>query len=89
MGYPVSIKDDKYERNALLFNMCFVFEKEAETESYEQIVRKMARVLRSLEVRDGKGNDGVVEMQNREGQWLICSLSNTIALVQNSPVAVG
>ncbi|KAJ3052220.1 Nitrogen permease regulator 2 [Rhizophlyctis rosea] len=50
MGYPVSIKDDKYERNALLFNMCFVFEKEAETESYEQIVRKMARVLRSLEV---------------------------------------
>ncbi|KAJ3295788.1 Nitrogen permease regulator 2 [Borealophlyctis nickersoniae] len=50
MGYPVSIQDPKYERNALLFNMCFVFEKDADAGSYEQIVRKMARVLRSLEV---------------------------------------
>ncbi|KNC99135.1 nitrogen permease regulating protein NPR2 [Spizellomyces punctatus DAOM BR117] len=50
MGYPVSIKDQKYERNALLFNLCFVFEKDANTISYEQVVRKMARVLKSLEV---------------------------------------
>ncbi|KAI9091758.1 nitrogen permease regulator 2 [Phlyctochytrium arcticum] len=50
MGYPVSIQDAKYERNALLFNLCFVFEQGRETGSYEQVVRKMARVLRSLEV---------------------------------------
>ncbi|KAJ3107571.1 Nitrogen permease regulator 2 [Phlyctochytrium planicorne] len=50
MGYPVSIEDPKYERNALLFNLCFVFDKDANTTSYEQIVKKMARVLRSLEV---------------------------------------
>lgn len=42
--------DQKYERNALLFNLCFVFEKDAATAAYEQVVRKMARVLKSLEV---------------------------------------
>ncbi|KAI8841351.1 nitrogen permease regulator 2 [Chytridium lagenaria] len=50
MGYPVSIESQKYERNALIYNLCFVFEKDADATSYEQIVRKMARVLRSLEV---------------------------------------
>ncbi|KAJ3408488.1 Nitrogen permease regulator 2 [Chytridiales sp. JEL 0842] len=49
MGYPVSIEDPKYKRNALLFNLCFVFNKGADTSSYEQVVRKVARVLRSLE----------------------------------------
>ena len=50
MGYPVSIQEEKYERNVLLFNLCFVFEKGADTESYEQVVMKVARVLKSLEV---------------------------------------
>ncbi|KAG5461578.1 MAG: nitrogen permease regulator 2-domain-containing protein, partial [Olpidium bornovanus] len=49
LGYPVSIVDRKYERNALLFNLAFVFDQDAETCSYEPVVRKMARVLRNLE----------------------------------------
>lgn len=50
MGFPVLIQGDKYERNALLFNLCFVFNKNASVISYEQIVTKIARVLQSLEV---------------------------------------
>ncbi|KAJ3322661.1 Nitrogen permease regulator 2 [Boothiomyces sp. JEL0866] len=50
MGFPVLLQDSKYERNALLFNLCFVFEKTANILSFEQIVTKIARVLRALEV---------------------------------------
>ncbi|KAJ3192249.1 Nitrogen permease regulator 2 [Irineochytrium annulatum] len=53
MGYPVSIEDPKYERNAFLFNLCFVFENSSvehvDLPAYEQVVRKMSRILRSLE----------------------------------------
>lgn len=53
MGYPMNIWDpQKYSnsRNELRFNLCFVFEREAETSSYEPVVRKMAKVLQELEV---------------------------------------
>ncbi|KAJ3276116.1 Nitrogen permease regulator 2 [Terramyces sp. JEL0728] len=50
MGYPVLLQDPKYERNALLFNLCFVFKKTVNIFSFEQIVTKIARVLRALEV---------------------------------------
>ncbi|KAI8587052.1 nitrogen permease regulator 2-domain-containing protein [Geranomyces variabilis] len=51
LSHPVTITSQKYERNALLFNLCFVFEKNAQITVYEQVVRKLARVLRSLEVQ--------------------------------------
>jgi hypothetical protein len=50
MGFPVYIEDDKYKRNAFMFNLSFVFERDADTSSYEPVVRKVARVLTSLEV---------------------------------------
>lgn len=50
MGFPVYIEDDKYERNAFMFNLSFVFDRDADTSSYEPVVRKVARVLTSLEV---------------------------------------
>ncbi|RUS23469.1 nitrogen permease regulator 2 [Endogone sp. FLAS-F59071] len=55
MGYPMNIWDpNKYftTRNELRFNLCFVFEREAETSSYEPVVRKMAKVLQELEIED-------------------------------------
>ncbi len=52
VGFPVSIENfEKYERNVFIFNLCFVFDKNMDTTSYHQIVRKMARILRSLEVK--------------------------------------
>jgi hypothetical protein len=50
LGYPVSIESAKYERNALLFNLCFVFHRGADTASFVPVVKKTARVLRSSEV---------------------------------------
>jgi hypothetical protein len=49
MGYPVQINDPKYQRNAFIFNLCLVFEKQGDTRSYGTIVAKIARVLTSLE----------------------------------------
>lgn len=50
VGFPVVIESSQYERNALIFNLCFVFEKNAETDAYSQIVEKMAHTLTTLEV---------------------------------------
>ncbi|CAG8548219.1 17561_t:CDS:2 [Rhizophagus irregularis] len=52
MGFPVYIEDDKYERNAFMFNLSFVFDRDADTSSYEPVVRKVARVLTSLETEN-------------------------------------
>ncbi|EGC38526.1 hypothetical protein DICPUDRAFT_148736 [Dictyostelium purpureum] len=49
LGYPVLVQDVKYHRNALLFNLCFVFDKNTETTNYNQIVRKLGIILRTLE----------------------------------------
>jgi len=52
IGLPVSIEDSNlYERNNFLFNLCFVFDKGAPTASYNQVIQKISRELRSIEVR--------------------------------------
>ncbi|RCH88340.1 Nitrogen permease regulator 2 [Rhizopus stolonifer] len=53
MGCPVVLNDhERYRhfRNEFRFNLCFVFEQDAETSSYEAVVRKLSRVLEGLEV---------------------------------------
>lgn len=56
LGYPVLIEDEtKYERNFLMFNLCFVFDRDAELSGYEPAARKTGRVLRSMEV--GESSD--------------------------------
>ncbi|KAG0326903.1 Nitrogen permease regulator 2 [Dissophora globulifera] len=49
IGFPINLEHKKFQRNALMFNLAFVFDKDAETSSYEPVVRKMARVLKALE----------------------------------------
>lgn len=39
-----------YNRNAFIFNVCFVFERDAELSAFEPVVRKTGRTLRMLEV---------------------------------------
>lgn len=57
VGFPVFIRDNKYERSTFQFNVCFVFAKdmdygkEAGISCYEPVVRKLARVLTACEVR--------------------------------------
>ena len=54
MGVPVMLRDKKYKRQMLVFNLSFVFDRNADTSSYEPVARKIARVLASLEVRFGE-----------------------------------
>lgn len=49
IGFPVELKG-KYKRNYFRYNLCFVFEREADLSCYEPIVRKVSRVLKSCEV---------------------------------------
>ncbi|ORZ12259.1 nitrogen permease regulator 2 [Absidia repens] len=53
MGCPVVLHDhEKYRnlRNEFRFNLCFIFDDQAETTSYEAVVRKLSRVLEGLEL---------------------------------------
>ncbi|CAH0477993.1 unnamed protein product [Peronospora belbahrii] len=49
VGYPVCIEDDKYYRNALLFNIGFVFDDHVETAPYRPILRKLGALVEGME----------------------------------------
>ncbi|GAA5862907.1 hypothetical protein JCM3774_006683 [Rhodotorula dairenensis] len=59
LGFPIRIVDEEkyhgsksvYNRNAFIFNVCFVFERDAELSVYEPVVRKTGRSLSALEER--------------------------------------
>lgn len=53
VGCPVSIGDTKYQRNALMFNLCFVFEQEVDTINHEPVVKKLASYLTQIELESG------------------------------------
>lgn len=50
LGFPVAVASSTYDRNIFLFNVSFVFDRDAELAAYEPLVRKIGRVLRGLEV---------------------------------------
>ena len=50
IGFPAQLKG-RYRRNYFRFNLCFVFDKNADLSCYEPVVRKVSRVLTSCEVR--------------------------------------
>jgi hypothetical protein len=58
VGHPCMITSDKYERNALIFNLCLVFESGQNVDPYIAIVEKLARVLRNLELDKGTISGG-------------------------------
>lgn len=46
VGYPVGIEDQqKYARNAFLFNLCFVCDSWARSVQYEPVVKKLSEYL--------------------------------------------
>ena len=51
IGYPVGLKGAMYLRNYFQYNLCFVFDREADLSCYEPIVRKVSQVLKACEVR--------------------------------------
>ena len=51
VGCPVIIHNIKYQRNALIFNVCFVFNQDINTAIYGPVVKKLAAYMIQLEVR--------------------------------------
>ena len=51
VGCPSSITNKKYERNALIFNVVFVFDSKCDTQPYEAVVQKLCRYFTDAEVR--------------------------------------
>ena len=50
---PVCIDSPKYERNALMFNLCFVFDANKNTLHFESVVKKLSGYLTTLENESG------------------------------------
>jgi len=54
VGCPVVMEDSKkYERNNLMFNLCFVCTAQSKTKPIEPVVRKLADYLTTLETESG------------------------------------
>nr|CCA21887.1 conserved hypothetical protein [Albugo laibachii Nc14] len=53
IGYPVCIEDDKYHRNALLFNIGFVAEEGAQLSALRPLLRKFGTLLEMMERQSG------------------------------------
>ena len=50
IGCPKCIEDNKYERNAFMFNFVFVFDSSMDTSPYEAVILKMGNAFKSYEV---------------------------------------
>lgn len=50
LGFPVRILDNKYARNALHYNLCFVCDSDARTVQYESVVTKLSDYLMGMEM---------------------------------------
>ncbi|XP_072026942.1 GATOR1 complex protein NPRL2-like [Amphiura filiformis] len=57
IGCPVSIKNAKYSRNALVFNLCFVCDIQTDTVPYEPLIKKLASYLITFELESGYISD--------------------------------
>ncbi|CCG83425.1 Nitrogen permease regulator 2 [Taphrina deformans PYCC 5710] len=49
LGYPIRVEGVHYERNAFIFNCCFVFDESEDVSAYIPVVKRLAKVLQSME----------------------------------------
>lgn len=49
IGYPIMIENERFERNAYLFNICFICDSWSRTAQYEPVVKKLGEHLCLLE----------------------------------------
>lgn len=70
MGFPIGIENEKYTRNALMFNVAFLFDESTPTRPYEHVLRKLGRFLRTMEIDFGVLSDSVHKVQ-LNSHWLL------------------
>lgn len=85
-GLPVAIEDSKYDRNCLLFNLCFVFNIDDDTSVFEGVVRKMSRELSSLELESELISNASKKLQLRD---IIEQIYNDLNTFYESQISVG
>ena len=85
-GLPVAIEDPKYDRNCLLFNLCFVFNADDDTSVFEGVVRKMSRELTSLELESEYMSNFSKKIQLRD---IIEQIYNDLNTYFESQISVG
>ncbi|KAJ2741271.1 Nitrogen permease regulator 2 [Coemansia sp. BCRC 34301] len=66
MCYPVAV-EGQYERNALIFNMCFAFDINADTKCYGPVVKRVGCLLKELEISNSL-------LSNSEGEPQLASM---------------
>ena len=49
VGYPLRVRNERYHRYALMFNVGLVFNAGAETSAYEGVLRKLGNTLHTME----------------------------------------
>ena len=52
LGFPISIEDEKYERNRFTFNVCFVLRGETDATPWNHVVSKTAAFFKAAETED-------------------------------------
>ncbi|KAJ2580137.1 Nitrogen permease regulator 2 [Coemansia sp. RSA 1836] len=62
MCYPVAVEGN-YQRNMLIFNMCFAFDISADTKCYGPVVKRVGCLLKELEISNGLLSDSEGERQ--------------------------
>lgn len=77
VGCPACIENPKYARNALIFNLCFVFDAAANPTPYEAVVKKLGGYLTALELESNfLSNDETKERLPSILKEIITDLNN-------------
>ncbi|KAK5726422.1 Nitrogen permease regulator 2 [Elasticomyces elasticus] len=53
LGFPISVEDQKYDRNRFTFNVCFVLDEKTNVQPWHRVVAKTAAFFRDMEESDG------------------------------------
>lgn len=49
MGYPLRVRNERYHRYALMFNVGMVFDEGADTRAYQGVLRKLGNTFHTME----------------------------------------
>ncbi|KAI9702724.1 MAG: Nitrogen permease regulator 2 [Bogoriella megaspora] len=67
IGYPVCITDErKYDRNEFIFNFAVVMDERENSAAWETVIRKLARLMRSLEEQSGFLSQDEAEREDKD-----------------------
>lgn len=76
LGCPICISNGNYERNALIFNVCFIFDSNTDIKCYKPIIKKLNNIIKKMEVEYNFLSDNIQKV-------LIYIYINIIIIIAN------